>query len=213
MPDRSPLLQRLRIEHPVIQAPLAGGGDTPALVAAVSNAGGMGFIGAAYSTPEQIVALARSVRAQTSRPFGINLFAPLPAPDSAINLEAVLCGAWFASAHSTRTSTGVLCGTVRGRARRAPLRQFHVRDSAGGHHRSHQSTRHAAPWHRDDGGRGNRRGESYRAAFLSLWAGQGVRMARRQSAAALMAQLVQETFAAIKRLQCASTRASGVRPV
>jgi nitronate monooxygenase len=90
MPDRSPLLQRLRIEHPVIQAPLAGGGDTPALVAAVSNAGGMGFIGAAYSTPEQIVALARSVRAQTSRPFGINLFAPLPAPGSAKNPEPVL---------------------------------------------------------------------------------------------------------------------------
>jgi nitronate monooxygenase len=37
---------------PIIQAPLAGGGDTPALVAAVCNAGGLAFIGAAYLTPE-----------------------------------------------------------------------------------------------------------------------------------------------------------------
>ncbi len=39
-----------------------------------------------------------------------------------------------------------------------------------------------------------------RAEFLSLWAGQGVRMARRQSAAALVAALVKETDAAIDRL-------------
>src|SRR6202008_3762432 len=65
---------------PVIQAPLAGGGDTPALVAAVCEAGALGFIGAAYLTPAQIVEAARAVRARTARPFGINLFAPLPAP-------------------------------------------------------------------------------------------------------------------------------------
>ncbi len=63
-------------EHPIIQAPLAGGGDTPELVAAVSNAGALGFIGAAYSTPEQIAATASAVRQRTSRPFGVNLFAP-----------------------------------------------------------------------------------------------------------------------------------------
>ena len=41
---------------PVIQAPMAGSGDTPELVAAVCNAGGIGFIGASYLSPEQIVA-------------------------------------------------------------------------------------------------------------------------------------------------------------
>ena len=66
----------LKFSHPIIQAPLAGGGDTPELVAAVSNAGALGFIGAAYLTPEQIMATASAVRALTSRPFGINLFAP-----------------------------------------------------------------------------------------------------------------------------------------
>jgi nitronate monooxygenase len=80
MSSGTPLMQRLGITHPIIQAPLAGGGDTPELVAAVCEAGAMGFIGAAYLTPEQSVATARAVRAKTTRPFGINLFAPLPAP-------------------------------------------------------------------------------------------------------------------------------------
>jgi nitronate monooxygenase len=69
----------LKLTHPIIQAPLAGGGDTPNLVASVSNAGGLGFIGATYLTPEQIKAAASTVRGLTSRPFGINLFAPLTA--------------------------------------------------------------------------------------------------------------------------------------
>lgn len=73
------LMQRLGLAHPIVQAPMAGGGDTPRLVAAVSNAGAIGFIGAAYLTPEQIHTVAAEVRAQTSRPFGINLFAPVPA--------------------------------------------------------------------------------------------------------------------------------------
>jgi nitronate monooxygenase len=78
MSIQTDLTKRLRMTHPIIQAPLAGGGDTPALVAAVCNAGALAFIGAAYLTPEQIGAAAREVRARTSKPFGINLFAPLP---------------------------------------------------------------------------------------------------------------------------------------
>lgn len=80
MPYRNSLMDRLGLVHPIIQAPLAGGGDTPALVAAVAEAGGLGFIGGAYLAPGQIVAAAKDVRARTSRPFGVNLFAPLPAP-------------------------------------------------------------------------------------------------------------------------------------
>ena len=84
------LMKRLNVQHPIVQAPLAGGGDTPELVAAVGNAGGIGFIGAAYSTPEQILELARAVRSKTSRPFGINLFAPTPAPVAAGNAQAAV---------------------------------------------------------------------------------------------------------------------------
>ncbi len=69
----------LPLDPPVIQAPLAGGGDTPELVAAVCNAGALGFIGAAYLAPAQIHEAALQVRAQTDRPFGINLFAPTKA--------------------------------------------------------------------------------------------------------------------------------------
>jgi nitronate monooxygenase len=83
------LMQMLGCEHPVIQAPMAGGADTPELVAAVGNAGGIGFIGAAYLTAEQIAESAYRVRSLTPRGYGINLFAPLPAP-SAQNLDAAV---------------------------------------------------------------------------------------------------------------------------
>ena len=84
------MTRRLELKHPIIQAPLAGGGDTPELVAAVSNAGGMGFIGAAYLTPEQTISTAAAVRARTSQPFGINLFAPMPPDAASPNPEAML---------------------------------------------------------------------------------------------------------------------------
>ena len=76
------MTRRLGITHPIIQAPMAGGADPPELVAAVSNAGAIGFIGLSYMNPEQIAAAAAAIRTQTSRPFGVNLFAPLPAGDS-----------------------------------------------------------------------------------------------------------------------------------
>ncbi|MFL5310827.1 MAG: NAD(P)H-dependent flavin oxidoreductase [Myxococcales bacterium] len=69
------LMKQLRLTHPIIQAPMAGGGDTPRLVAAVCEAGALGSIGAAYLSPQQIADSAQAVRALTSRPFGINLFA------------------------------------------------------------------------------------------------------------------------------------------
>jgi nitronate monooxygenase len=90
------LTRRLGVMHPIIQAPLAGGGDTPRLVAAVCNAGALGFIGASYLTPAQIVDASRAVRAGTSRPFGINLFAPLPVSDAPKDARAaVKCVAPF----------------------------------------------------------------------------------------------------------------------
>ena len=72
----------LHCELPIVQAPMAGGGDTPALVAAVGNAGAFGFLGAAYLAPDAIRAAAHAVRAASARPFGINLFAPQHAQPS-----------------------------------------------------------------------------------------------------------------------------------
>lgn len=73
---KTKLMAAVGLDLPVIQGPMAGGGDTPDLVAAVSQAGGLGFIGAAYVSPAQILDAAKAVRAKTARPFGINLFAP-----------------------------------------------------------------------------------------------------------------------------------------
>jgi len=82
MPLQTVLTQRLGLSHPIIQAPMAGGATTVDLVAAVCGAGALGFIGAAYLTPPQIAEVSRALRARTARPFGINLFAPLPAPET-----------------------------------------------------------------------------------------------------------------------------------
>ena len=76
------LAARLGVEHPIIQAPMGGGITTPELVAAVSNAGGLGSIGASYLAPEELTRQARAVRALTQRPFAINLFAPVSTPSA-----------------------------------------------------------------------------------------------------------------------------------
>lgn len=72
----NPVTSRLRIKWPIIQAPMAGGATTPALVAAVSEAGGLGTLGAGYMSPEQIREAIREIRERTDKPFGVNLFIP-----------------------------------------------------------------------------------------------------------------------------------------
>ena len=67
-----------RLEHPIVQAPLGGGPSTPALAAAVSNGGGLGFVAAGYRTPEAVRDDIRDVRERTERPFGVNVFVPHP---------------------------------------------------------------------------------------------------------------------------------------
>jgi nitronate monooxygenase len=83
-------LGHFEMRHPIIQAPLAGGGDTPELVAAVCNAGGLGFVGAAYLTAQQVAETCRVVRNMTARPFGINLFALQTPLGEAIEPEGAL---------------------------------------------------------------------------------------------------------------------------
>jgi nitronate monooxygenase len=66
----------LKTKYPIIQAPMAGGITSSKLVAAVSNAGGLGMIGAGYMNPFQIRNQIREIRELTSNHFGINLFIP-----------------------------------------------------------------------------------------------------------------------------------------
>jgi nitronate monooxygenase len=63
-----------RLEHPIVQAPMAGGPSTPELAAAVSGAGGLGFVAAGYRSAEQL----REDMAAVPVPFGVNLFVPGP---------------------------------------------------------------------------------------------------------------------------------------
>ncbi|MET0909347.1 MAG: nitronate monooxygenase, partial [Ilumatobacteraceae bacterium] len=42
------------LELPIVQAPMAGGPSSPSLVAAVGNAGGLGFLGAGYLSPSRL---------------------------------------------------------------------------------------------------------------------------------------------------------------
>ena len=72
------LCELLGIELPIIQAPMAGGITTPDLVAAVSDAGGLGSFGHAYTEPEAMQRDAQTVRAKSKAPFNLNLFAAKP---------------------------------------------------------------------------------------------------------------------------------------
>jgi len=69
------LTRLLNIGRPIIQAPMSPI-SPPSLVAATSNAGGLGSIAAARMTPDQLTADLAEVRRLTKRPFAVNLFVP-----------------------------------------------------------------------------------------------------------------------------------------
>lgn len=66
------VLAQLRV--PIVQAPMAGGPSTPALTAAVGDAGGVGFLAAGYITPARLRADIEETRTLTGAPFGVNVF-------------------------------------------------------------------------------------------------------------------------------------------
>jgi nitronate monooxygenase len=82
-----PIVSRFRLddlEHPIVQAPMGGGPSTPALAAAVAEAGGLGFLAAGYKTLDAARADIAALRELTARPFGVNVFSPPgPPPDAA----------------------------------------------------------------------------------------------------------------------------------
>ncbi|MEI2778355.1 MAG: nitronate monooxygenase [Tetrasphaera sp.] len=76
------LLASLGAEIPLVAAPMAGGPSTPALVVAAADAGGLGFLAAGYTSPDELAGLIAQVRRRTGL-FGVNLFAPNPTAVSA----------------------------------------------------------------------------------------------------------------------------------
>ena len=66
----------LRSRLPLVQAPMAGGPSTAELAAAVSEAGGFGFVAGAYLSPDALRDALDRTRALTPAPLGVNLFVP-----------------------------------------------------------------------------------------------------------------------------------------
>jgi nitronate monooxygenase len=93
------------LDLPIVGAPMAGGPTTPALVAAVSDAGGLGFLAAGYKTASAVASEIESVRSLTRRPFGVNLFSPVR---DDVDDEAV--AEYVASLRGEEERYGVACG-------------------------------------------------------------------------------------------------------
>lgn len=75
------MLSKLGVEVPIVQAPMAGV-STPALAAAVSNAGGLGSIGVGATDAAGARAMIADLKARTGRAFNVNVFVHGPAkPD------------------------------------------------------------------------------------------------------------------------------------
>lgn len=69
---RTRFTEAVGVAHPVVLGGM-GGGTSPELVAAVSEAGGLGIQGASGRSPARIAELAEDIRSRTEAPFGINL--------------------------------------------------------------------------------------------------------------------------------------------
>lgn len=91
------LLERLNV--PIVLAPLGGGPSTPELAAAVSRAGGLGFLAAGYLTAKELGERIAATRGLGGEPLGVNLFVP-GAPSQAEEYRAYLArlAEWSAGA-------------------------------------------------------------------------------------------------------------------
>lgn len=82
------LCESFNIRYPIVLAGMAGIANMAPLVAAVSNAGGLGTLGAAYMSPEELRGAIHEIKKRTQAPFAVNIFAHV-GPDHYTNLDAV----------------------------------------------------------------------------------------------------------------------------
>ncbi|MBI2165640.1 MAG: nitronate monooxygenase [Chloroflexi bacterium] len=87
---RTPLCDLLGCEYPIMLAGMGSGGSPPELVAAVSNAGGFGVLGATGFTSEATREVIRKTRHLTDMPFGIDLLLPASLAESPESRSEVL---------------------------------------------------------------------------------------------------------------------------
>jgi enoyl-[acyl-carrier protein] reductase II len=67
------ITELLGIEHPIFQAAMSWASSSAPLVIAVSNAGGMGVLGAGPMRPEDFARTLGEIQAGTKKPFGVNI--------------------------------------------------------------------------------------------------------------------------------------------
>lgn len=108
----------LGIGLPIVQAPI-GNAASPALAAAVANAGGLGTLSLSWSTSAQINRLINATRALSSRPFAVNLVLEWPqqerleaALDEGIRLVSTFCGDPSACVQTVHEAGGLLMHTI-----------------------------------------------------------------------------------------------------
>jgi NAD(P)H-dependent flavin oxidoreductase YrpB (nitropropane dioxygenase family) len=70
---RSRFTELIGVEHPVASAGMGGGSTGAELVGAVSEAGGLGIVGASFLPPDDVAGMVHRVRELTAKPIGINL--------------------------------------------------------------------------------------------------------------------------------------------
>jgi nitronate monooxygenase len=92
----------------IVGAPLAGGPSTPALAAAVSEAGGLGFVAAGYKSAADVARDIADVRAATEQPFGVNVFFPARPP-----VDEAAIAAYAERLQVEAERYGVACGEPR----------------------------------------------------------------------------------------------------
>jgi nitronate monooxygenase len=85
-----------RLTAPIVLAPLGGGPSTPELAAAVSGAGGLGFLASGYLSARETAQRIAAARRLTDGPLGVNMFSPGAGPAEPAAYEAYLArlGAW-----------------------------------------------------------------------------------------------------------------------
>jgi nitronate monooxygenase len=102
------ILDLFGIEHPIIQAPMAGAQGS-AMAIAVSNAGALGSLPCALLSPDQLRRELQTIRQQTDKPFNLNFFCHTPpAPDAEREAK------WVAQLAPYRDELGIAEPTMKG---------------------------------------------------------------------------------------------------
>lgn len=81
---KTALTALLGTRYPIVQGPFGGGSSTPALAAAVSNAGALGSFGAVGLGADAIRESIAAIREKTASPFNVNLWVPIRGEDDVV---------------------------------------------------------------------------------------------------------------------------------